>query len=932
MAQIPSYTTGSLKLSDYFIGTDVSAENVTRSMPVSDVVSSILALKSIGTVTSISTSDSTYITLAGGPITTTGSLTASLSASGTPSSATYLRGDGTWAEPGPTPTDIVTLYNGNSITNDTTQWKFTGTGVSAGSSNNNVTLDIPGLLSSVESIINADGITATGTVTTNPSTGVVTITNAGVYQATQGGNVTLAGNSSPLQYSGNVTVNTRTNAGKIVAVDSSVGTTVANNVTNPLLGIDFTDSDNYIAGGESVEVISSDDIINFQDLSESEVKSTKLNTLPASALVAVKSDIDAGDNGAVVNTESPNYPNVWDANEIVTLTITDYNQICPGSSCDENTLYLIVGAGTLYTVNLVYANWNSVVYSTGGIASQSDYNITTEVDDGNGYVDVTGNPFIQGIAGTTYTFRTTVNGLNNYTVSNVSGNITTGTISGNATETQTVAATLTPPSGGTVTLTLQIFQAPTYGSGGGSGAFPQNPANFTISGDTTGAVWTGPQGSQYNFNTTANASGGYSWTNSAGTTSGSPTYAGFTGTATTSGTINAYIGGYLNVLTTYSASWTPTIGTFTGTGAAYVAANLSISPNGDTSYGHPAGGSYTFLAPAVVLSYQIPGGTLTIDPGYTWKEGSTPIWVGGAAYVANIPNPGQSVSKSFEITGNATFTATGGQYKVASNYDITGITFNGGSGPGNITFTPADNTITGCVGSGVGYDVGGSGVSTPTATITGSYSGTLTPTNTNARALTGSETVTGACPTIATDPNFLTSDWSWSGTINAAAALADVQVEFDFANIPFSTPAQWFVSIASNAMTASGTFTSASISSQTFYYDGSGWLTSNPGASFDIGNGNITITVSRVGNPWCKSSSTSYCYSFAQGCSSPPFTYGCNPNVPIQPGSVLYYKNGAQQSPIRQWYVGNGFDQVTSSTTTTTLAAGNTLKVKVTEK
>ena len=148
---------------------------------------------------------------------------ASLSASGTPSSATYLRGDGTWAEPGPTPTDIITLYNGNSITNDTTQWKFTGTGVSAGSSNNNVTLDIPGLLSSVESIINADGITATGTVTTNPSTGVVTITNAGVYQATQGGNVTLTGNSSPLQYSGNVTVNTRTNAGKIVAVDASVG-------------------------------------------------------------------------------------------------------------------------------------------------------------------------------------------------------------------------------------------------------------------------------------------------------------------------------------------------------------------------------------------------------------------------------------------------------------------------------------------------------------------------------------------------------------------------------------------------------------------------------------------------------------------------------------------------------------------------------------
>ena len=56
MAQIPSYTTGSLKLSDYLIGTDVSSENVTRSMPVSDIVASILAAKSIGKVTFQTTS------------------------------------------------------------------------------------------------------------------------------------------------------------------------------------------------------------------------------------------------------------------------------------------------------------------------------------------------------------------------------------------------------------------------------------------------------------------------------------------------------------------------------------------------------------------------------------------------------------------------------------------------------------------------------------------------------------------------------------------------------------------------------------------------------------------------------------------------------------------------------------------------------------
>jgi hypothetical protein len=51
----------------------------------------------VGTVTSVGTGNSTFISGSGGPITTSGSLTYSLSATGTPSSSTYLRGDNTWA-------------------------------------------------------------------------------------------------------------------------------------------------------------------------------------------------------------------------------------------------------------------------------------------------------------------------------------------------------------------------------------------------------------------------------------------------------------------------------------------------------------------------------------------------------------------------------------------------------------------------------------------------------------------------------------------------------------------------------------------------------------------------------------------------------------------------------------------------------------------
>ena len=50
-----------------------------------------------GTVTSVGTGNSAFISGSGGPITGSGSLTYSLSASGTPSGSTYLRGDNTWA-------------------------------------------------------------------------------------------------------------------------------------------------------------------------------------------------------------------------------------------------------------------------------------------------------------------------------------------------------------------------------------------------------------------------------------------------------------------------------------------------------------------------------------------------------------------------------------------------------------------------------------------------------------------------------------------------------------------------------------------------------------------------------------------------------------------------------------------------------------------
>jgi hypothetical protein len=71
--------------------------NITLSSTGANSITIDSADQYTGTVTSVGTQNSTFISGSGGPITGSGSLTYSLSATGTPSSSTYLRGDNTWA-------------------------------------------------------------------------------------------------------------------------------------------------------------------------------------------------------------------------------------------------------------------------------------------------------------------------------------------------------------------------------------------------------------------------------------------------------------------------------------------------------------------------------------------------------------------------------------------------------------------------------------------------------------------------------------------------------------------------------------------------------------------------------------------------------------------------------------------------------------------
>ena len=885
MAQIPSYTTGSLKLSDYLIGTDVSSENVTRSMPVSDIVASILAAKSIGTVTSISTSNSTYINLAGGPITTTGSLTASLSASGTPSSTTYLRGDGTWSEPGPTPTDIISQKDGSDLTLDTAQWNFTGTGVSASSINNNVNVDIPGLLASVDSVVNGISITATGTTTTNPSTGDVTITNSGAYQIRAGGNVTLTGSATPLQYSSAVTVNTTANAGTIVSVNQGQGTDVTNNSTNPKLDIDYTGADNFILSNP--ETVSSDDIIAFQDLSASEVKTAKLNTIPTSSLVSVKNTIDSYDTGKVKNIDT--FTNVWKAKEMVTLTISEYNSICPGTDCDANTLYLIVGPGTAYTATL-----NPTYNITGGAINQG-WTASVDVNDGTGWVP---SSSLTAVAGTVYEWRISLALINGYTY--VSGNLVvlSGSLtmpSSNTTDNLTITATIQAPAVSQCLVTL----ADNLQFGG-----PGPYWYYTPGTDTPGAQVTVNQGSQYdssfNYGITATygwASGPfYSWS---GTPPGyAPNANTFTGTVTVTGSINgpALYSAELSVSNGSTLNVTGG-GTLSGANITYSASSTTPSGYG-LVIGNPsvlaAGDSYGWNNLTGTINGSNYTGTITFSSDI---GGSSPITsVSGA-----IPGGGGNAFRTIFAQGTITYTAPVTTNFVTMNWTSISITDNTSAG---YSLSPAQSTSSGNVAVGNNFTIspGSAGVN---LTSTGQYlSSGGTPSNTNALPIDGSAAMPGT-----NAPNGTTSDWTVAGTIS----WKTVNLVTDYVLY-----GNQFVNGKQAIYTINWFSGSTQIGTQTVYgatnIGGSTNGTPQLSAVQMTGGTQIRAVVTRVGDAWNTSGTFPAC----------GYTGNCGTDVPASTtGSVKLQLNSGYQNIISQWYAA-GSTTISGAGTGTSVYPTNT--------
>ena len=476
--------------SDLLLGTSVADDNKpTKSFTIASLAALVSANAGTGTVTNVATANSTFINMTGGPISTSGVLQASLSASGTPSSSTFLRGDNTWSPATSTGSpNISVLEEGTEITSAVEGLNFTGAGVTATASGNDVTIDIPSPTGAVTSIIASTGISV------DQATGNVAVSNTGVTSLIAGTNITL----SPATGLGNVTINATNNPGTVQSVIPGLGLKKYSGglTTDPAIGIEYDGSNNYIlvgktSGSTPATVATSDDYIPFNQLSSGDIKTTTFATLPTAALPLVQQYINDGDADTIKNT-SDSYASTAKVNKIVTLTDSDYTTLV---SKDPNTLYITIPAAdectpqqmTLTTTNNITGGTAGVEYTLSGDTNGATF-------DGCEGVPYSFTTIATPAAG--YWFSTPVTGLN------VTGTVTAASGPANQTLAGVIAANPTP----TITATLLVVTDIQGPGGDGSG--------FTISGDDTGATNETLVASSltYSFTTACTAAAGFTFT------------------------------------------------------------------------------------------------------------------------------------------------------------------------------------------------------------------------------------------------------------------------------------------------------------------------------------------------------------------------------------------------------------------------------------
>ena len=462
MSIIYSYPTVQPTVDDLLIGTDVGEDNATKSFTVQSLVSLINAATGAGTVTSVQIATDSFLSATGGPITSGGVITIGLTATGTPSTNTFLRGDNQWVTP--TVSAGITAQNASvDITNDMSLINFVGDGVTASAFNGIVTVSVPGANNAVESLLADTGISL------NDTTGNITIGNTGVTSLAFGNNLSIVDTQGNAASTGDLQINYNGPVGTVTNVNAGTGLIISSGTssTTPTIAVDYSANTNFIKLGEDSATALQDDIILFNQASSNTVKSTTFKEIQASTLNAVNTSLEA-DLSTVVKHNTDTYTSVATATNIITLTDAEYLGL---TTKDANTLYFTTGtAATQYTKTL--AIQNNITGGTAGV----EYSI------GGDQVGATRT----GPENSAYSFSTTVSPNSGYQfTSGPTVNNASGTLDSTSTVTTTLSGNVQAIPAGTGSATVTINNNLTNNDGAGSsggGVYTISATNTTLSG------------------------------------------------------------------------------------------------------------------------------------------------------------------------------------------------------------------------------------------------------------------------------------------------------------------------------------------------------------------------------------------------------------------------------------------------------------------
>lgn len=430
MSIIYSYPTTQPTVDDLLIGTDVGDDNATKSFTVQSLVSLINAESGSGTLTGVTIFTDAFITAIGNPTGPAVAYTIGLSATGTPSATTFLRGDNQWVVP--TVSAGIGVYQNNIVkTLDVSSFNFTGDGVNSvtSSQNGEVNINIPGAISAIESINAGTGVTV------SPTTGNVVITNAGVIGIVDGFGITTTNSNGTITINADVQSTTG-----LVRIDAGAGLVISagSPTSDPTMALNYTGVGNFINAGIDNDAAVANDSILFQQTSSGDVKSTTFGEIQASTLELIDESITTANANVIVNEDSTppsqSFSSVSPVQRVVTLLDSEYNTLITNGTTLGNTLYLT----TSTVVPQVTKTLSSITATVSGGSQGTAWQYNNSFD--------TVGSTRTGAQGGSYAFDTRITALNGYTfTSGPVYNNASGTLDVDGNVSSSLTATMAPP-------------------------------------------------------------------------------------------------------------------------------------------------------------------------------------------------------------------------------------------------------------------------------------------------------------------------------------------------------------------------------------------------------------------------------------------------------------------------------------------------------